>query len=67
MDYATDRGVVVLFAAGNDNSNGVWYPGYYSKTIAVAAKNSIEKDTWFTNYGDWVDIAAPGDGVLLAS
>lgn len=64
IDYATNSGVVVVFAAGNDDDNGNWYPGYYDKTMAVAATDSNKEGAWFTNYGHWVDIAAPGVNVL---
>lgn len=64
IDYADEMGIVVVFAAGNDNSYANWYPGYYSKTVAVAATDNIGTAASFTNYGSWVDIAAPGTAVL---
>ena len=53
------KGGVVIFAAGNDNiPYGV--PADYEPVIAVGASGPDWKPTWYTNYGDWVDIAAPG-------
>mmetsp|Transcript_5430 Transcript_5430/g.10330 ORF Transcript_5430/g.10330 Transcript_5430/m.10330 type:complete len:564 (-) Transcript_5430:526-2217(-) len=64
IDYADDAGTAVVFAAGNVNSNGEYYPGFYDTTIAVAATDSTGKAASFTNYGSHLDIAAPGVNVL---
>ncbi len=54
------RGGVVFFAAGNDNSEGDYYPGYYESAISVSALGPDLKKAGYSNYGSWVDIAAPG-------
>lgn len=64
IDYAVDAGVVVVFAAGNDGSNDDYYPGYYEPTVAVAALDASKTAAYFTNYGDWINISAPGYPVL---
>ena len=52
-------GGVVIFAAGNDNKDfGV--PGMIDQVIAVAATGPTGKKATYSNYGKWVDIAAPG-------
>jgi PKD repeat protein len=59
-------GGITIFAAGNSNSNGSYYPGYYSGTLAVAGTNNQDIKAYFgssssaSNYGTWVDISAPG-------
>jgi len=53
-------GGLTIFAAGNSNSDGAWYPGYYSATMAVAGTNNQDKKAWYSNFGAWVDISAPG-------
>jgi len=53
-------GGLVIFAAGNDGTNDDWYPGKYPTVIAVAATDQQDKKASFSNYGDWVDISAPG-------
>lgn len=60
IDYAVGEGVIVVFAAGNDNSNDCYYPGCYNSVIAVAAVDNDRERASFSNYGDWVDISAPG-------
>lgn len=53
------RGGIVLFAAGNDNitTNAVCS---YDKVMSVAAIGPDFSKASYSNYGDWVDIAAPG-------
>lgn len=53
------KGGVVIFAAGND---GLDYDpiGVYPPVIAVGAIDSKGYKASFSNYGDWVDICAPG-------
>ena len=50
-------------AAGNDGDDGEWYPGYYDPVIAVAAASDSGEAAYFTNYGSWIDITAPGVNV----
>ena len=56
------KGGVVIFAAGNDGMpNGA--PANYAPIIAVGAMSKDGSPAYFSNYGDWVDICAPGVGV----
>ncbi|PAD75289.1 MULTISPECIES: S8 family peptidase [Paenibacillus] len=64
IQYAWDRGVVVIAAAGNENTNAPAYPAYYPNVIAVASTNQRDARSSFSNYGNWVDVAAPGDQIL---
>ncbi len=54
------NGGVVIFAAGNDNQNDLFYPGYYPSCIAVGATSVFDNKSSYSNFGDWVDISAPG-------
>ena len=54
------KGGIVIFSAGNDGYNGMKYPAYYEPTLAVAALDHTNAAANYTNYGDWVDVAAPG-------
>ena len=53
------KGGLVFFAAGNSHYNHDPY-GEYANTIAVGATGPSGKGTTYSNYGNWVDIAAPG-------
>lgn len=55
-------GGVVIFAAGNENSNRAAYPAGYTPCISVSAISCKYEAAWYTNYGTTVDIAAPGGG-----
>jgi subtilisin family serine protease len=63
LDYAYSQGVVVVAAAGNDNISSPHYPAAYPGVISVAATDFLDYKASYSNYGSWVDIAAPGDYV----
>lgn len=64
INYAWDNGVVVVAAAGNNGSKRSFYPASYRKVIAVAATDKNDQKAYFSNYGRWVDVAAPGVSIL---
>jgi hypothetical protein len=60
VDYAYAKGCILIAAAGNNNSDQNIYPAAFEKVIAVAATDENDQKAYFSNYGEWVDIAAPG-------
>ena len=56
------KGGLVVFAAGNDNIP-YGYPAAYPPVVAVGATASDGSMSDFSNYGDWVDILAPGSNI----
>ena len=60
VKYAYEAGVLVIAAAGNDNTNTKLYPAGYDEVIAVAATDQYDNKAWFSNWGDWIELAAPG-------
>ena len=64
VNYAWNKGVVVVAAAGNDGRNRRLYPAYYTNAIAVGATDANDQKASFSNYGTWVDVAAPGVSIL---
>jgi serine protease len=62
IDYAHGKGVVIIAAAGNENTNSASYPARYAHVIGVAASDAQGERAEFSNYGAGVDIAAPGGG-----
>ncbi|MCJ7516269.1 MAG: S8 family serine peptidase [Dehalococcoidia bacterium] len=60
INYAWNKGAVVVAAAGNLVGNKIVYPAYYSNCIAVAATDSDDHVASWSSHGDWVDVAAPG-------
>lgn len=53
------KGGVVFFASGNEGKS-MGYPASYEGCIAVSAMNGAFRRASYSNYGDWVDITAPG-------
>jgi serine protease len=60
IDYAHEKNVVVIAAAGNANQNSAGYPARYARAIGVAATDALGAKAPYSNYGAGVDIAAPG-------
>ncbi len=73
-DYAAERGVIVVAAAGNDGQvNGSSdqqgrpiynFPSSYENVISVASTDSSGKLSSFSNRGELVDVAAPGSNII---
>ncbi len=64
MQYAYDNGCIAIAAAGNDGGSGKVYPAFYDTTICVGATNADDERAWFSNYGNWLDVVAPGLSIL---
>jgi serine protease len=65
VNYAWNKGVLLVAAAGNDGSaNSVDFPGAYPNVIAVAALTSAKVQASYSDSGPEVDVAAPGSAVL---
>lgn len=65
VEYAMDKGAVVIAAAGNESDDTKYYiPASISDVITVSAVDEDLEFTDFSNYGFAVDIAAPGENIL---
>ncbi|MBD2353914.1 peptidase S8 [Tolypothrix sp. FACHB-123] len=60
IDYAHNKGVVIIAAAGNENANGASYPARYPHVIGVSAYGPDGEKAPYSNFGAGVDISAPG-------
>ncbi len=60
LDYAYNHGVTIVAAAGNDETDKVSYPAAYEKCIAVGATTISGDLAPYSNYGQALDIVAPG-------
>lgn len=52
--------VIIVAAAGNENSSLSSYPAAYNGVISVAATDAINDKAYYSNFGSTIDIAAPG-------
>ena len=60
VSYADKNGTLVVAAAGNAGKKGPSYPAAFKESFAVAATQYDEHTTFYSQWGDFVDIAAPG-------
>jgi len=67
VQWAADAGVAVVAAAGNDGTdNPRWAPSSVPMAIAVAATNEADVKPPFSNFGDHIDLTAPGVSIVSA-
>lgn len=64
LESATNSGVLLLAASGNDGNSTLSYPASYDTVMAVGATDSGNKHAEFSQYTAQVEIAAPGEAVL---
>ena len=55
-----DQGIIIVAAAGNENSGIAAYPASYNGVISVSATNFNKQRAPYSNFGANIDIAAPG-------
>ncbi|MBN8702965.1 MAG: S8 family serine peptidase [Bacteroidetes bacterium] len=67
IDFAYSKGCVIVAAAGNDNTNAMYYPAAYNNVIAVASTNNGDVKSSFSNFGNWIDVSAPGDNIFTTT
>lgn len=63
INNAYAAGCVNVAAAGNDNVTTIFYPAGYNNVISVASTTTNDAKSNFSNYGNWVDISAPGSQI----
>ncbi len=61
------KGGIVIAAAGNDDSQSMRYPAALSNVIAVTSIGPDFKRAYYSNYGSWTNIAAPGGNMNLTN
>jgi PKD repeat protein len=60
---AVNAGAILVAAAGNDGTNQQFYPAAYASVVAVASTTTNDAKSSFSQYGTWVNIAAPGSAI----
>lgn len=60
--YSLRSGTLVVGAAGNEDTNLRQYPAALEDAVAVSSVEKSLKKASYSNFGSWVDVAAPGGG-----
>lgn len=66
IKYAYNKGVVLVAGAGNGSTREWLFPASYHEVLSVAASGYYSESSnscilaWYSNYGDNVDVVAPG-------
>ena len=64
LDYAVSKGILPVAAAGNSGGEDSFYPASYAVVFTAGASNSKDQVTYFSTYGEQVEVVAPGEDVL---
>jgi thermitase len=66
VQAAWTAGLVIVAGAGNDGTTAPFYPAAFANVVSVAAFDEDHRRPSFSNYGNWVDISAPGNVIMSA-
>lgn len=64
VNYAYNKGAVVVCAAGNSGSQSLFYPGDFGNAFSVINLSSNTARSYDSNFGAKKDISAPGSNIL---
>lgn len=67
MNYAVAHNVLPVAASANEATNLPFYPAAYENVLSVAATDGNNNRSWFSDFGSWVDVAAPGQDLTTTS
>lgn len=67
INKAYAKGITIIAAAGNDNSNIGFYPAALEHVISVGSTNKNGTRSSFSNYGSSLDVVAPGENIYSTS
>jgi subtilisin family serine protease len=60
IQYAAGKGVLLVAAAGNEGTSTQTYPAAYPQVLSVAGTTESDSLYSWSNFGPWVQLAAPG-------
>lgn len=63
VQTAADSGTIVVAASGNEYRSTISYPAAYDSVIAVGSVTSNKTRSPFSNYGDGLELMAPGSNI----
>ncbi|MGH7947040.1 MAG: S8 family peptidase, partial [Opitutaceae bacterium] len=66
INYATQKGALIVAAAGNDQAAQLSWPAADPRVVSVGAIDKVEQQVSFSNSGPQLQLTAPGYGVQTA-
>jgi hypothetical protein len=63
ISSAYQAGCIICATSGNDGTFPVKYPAAHPQVLAVGATGKNDSRCWFSQYGDALDVVAPGDWI----
>jgi thermitase len=67
VDYAWSKGALIFAPAMNNGTSTPYYPAACNHVMSVSATDSNDHLASFSNYGNWIAIAAPGTNILTTT
>ncbi|HWP60816.1 MAG TPA: S8 family serine peptidase [Candidatus Acidoferrales bacterium] len=67
VNYAWSKGLVLVAAAGNKTTSTPYYPAALDNVVAVSATDKYDQLASFSNFGSWIDVAAPGTSIYTTN
>jgi subtilisin family serine protease len=64
VDYAWKKGAVIFASAMNRGTDERYYPAACARVVSVSATDGNDRLAAFSNYGEWITLAAPGTNIL---
>ncbi|WP_191965195.1 S8 family serine peptidase [Marinobacter halotolerans] len=60
INLGSDKGIIYVAAAGNSATDVPSYPAAFNNVLSVSAVDGAGALASYSNFGNWIDLAAPG-------
>ncbi|WP_071460857.1 S8 family serine peptidase [Bacillus massilinigeriensis] len=64
VQYAWKKGALIVAASGNESTKEITYPASLKNVLGISATDSQDRLAYYSNYGSYIDFAAPGDRIF---
>lgn len=67
VNYAWSKGAVIVSSAANYSVSTPYYPAACENVLAISATDKYDALSSFSNFGNWIDLAAPGSTIYTTN